>query len=54
MVFSVRELYESSAKVEFCNRLLNEFCPSLGEKSERMDSINFHLLRHLAWQVEFM
>ena len=54
LVFSVQEFYESSAKVEFCNRILNEFSPSLGEKSERMDSINFHLLRHLAWQVKFM
>ena len=34
------------------DKLLNEFCVSMNEKTEKMDSINFHLLRHLGWQVK--
>ena len=41
-VFSVRDLYGSSANVEFCNLLLNEFYLSVGVSSEKKGSNNFH------------
>ena len=52
LVFAVRELYESSKNTEIADKLLSEFCVSMNEKTEKMDSINFHLLRHLGWQVK--
>ena len=51
LVFAVRELYDSSKNAELCETLLDEFLLSMAEKCSRMESINFHLLRHLSWQV---
>ena len=52
LVFSIRELYESSKNADFCERLLSEFCVSMAEKTNKMESINFHILRHLGWQAK--
>ena len=51
LVFAIRELYDSSKNAELCETLIDEFCLSMAEKCSRMESINFHLLRHLSWQV---
>ena len=52
LVFSIRELFESSRNADFCHQLLCEFCVSMAEKTNKMDTINFHLLRHLGWQTK--
>ena len=52
LVFSIRELFESSRNADFCDQLLCEFCVSMAEKTNKMDTINFHLLRHLGWQTK--
>ena len=49
LVFSIRELFESSNNATLCDQLLNEFCLSMADKTNKMESINFHLLRHLGW-----
>ena len=36
----------------FADKLLNEFCISMQEKTNKMVSINFQLLIHLGWQVK--
>ena len=55
LVFSLRSMYESEAEAEFCGYLLEAFCynMSLRYPLKKFDSINFHLLRHLAWQCKF-
>ena len=52
LVFATRSLFDTIANADFCDRLLNEFCRSMAEKTEKMESINFHLLRHLGWQAK--
>ena len=52
LVFSIRELFESSDNADLCDQLLNEFCLSMADKTNKMESINFHLLRHLGWQAK--
>ena len=51
-VFAVRLLNEKSDEIKLCNELLNKFCSSMSEKTGAFESINFHLLRHLAWQAK--
>ena len=46
LVFSIRELFESSNNANLCDQLLIEFCLSMADKTKKK-SINFHLLRHL-------
>ena len=55
LVFSLRSMYESDADAEFCGYLLEAFCynMSLRYPLKKFESINFHLLRHLAWQCTF-
>ena len=53
LVFALRELYESNENTELADKLLNKFCVSVNEKTEKkMDFNNFRLLRHLGWQVK--
>ena len=52
LVFSIRELFESSNNANLCDQLLNEFCLSMADKTNKMESINFPLLRHLGWQAK--
>ena len=52
LVFATRQLFDTVELSDFCDTLLNQFCRSMADKTERMESINFHLLRHLAWQVK--
>ena len=52
LVFATRLLYDSKHHTKECDILLNKFCRSMSDKTEKMDTINFHLLRHLSWQVE--
>ena len=52
LVFATRSLFNTIANADFSDRLLNEFCRSMAEKTEKMESINFHLLRHLGWQAK--
>ena len=54
LLFLVRELYESSANVEYCNLLMNEFCLSGADRSERINSFIYYLLRQLACPVKLM
>ena len=54
LVFSLRSLYETSEHSALCGILLEAFCRNLHFKypGRNFESINFHLLRHLAWQCE--
>ena len=52
LVYALHLLFESKQNTVFADKLLNEFCISMQEKTNKMDSINFHLLRHLGWQVK--
>ena len=52
LVFATRSLFDTIANADFWDRLLNEFCRSMAEKTEKMESINFHLLRHLGWHAK--
>ena len=54
LLFAVRSLYESTADAKFFGLLLEVFCKNMHFKfPERFfDSINFHLLRHLALHFE--
>ena len=52
LVFVFRELFESNENAYFCDNLLSEFCISMLEKTNNMDSISFHLIRHLRWQTK--
>ena len=52
LVFSIRELFESSNNANLCDQLLNEFYLSMADKTNKIESINFHLLRHLGWQAK--
>ena len=52
LVFATRLLYDNNQHTKECDILLNKFCRSMRDKTEKMDTINFHLLRHLSWQVE--
>ena len=52
LVFAVRVLYDRAEEFKLCDELLNEFCLSMSEKTGKFESINFHLLRHLAWQAK--
>ena len=48
-------MYEIDADAEFCGYLLEAFCYNMSIRYplKKFDSINFHLLRHLAWQCKF-
>ena len=52
LVYALRLLFERKQNTVFADRLLNEFYISMQEKTNKMDSFNFHLLRHLGWQVK--
>ena len=52
LVFSIQELFESSDNANLCDQLFNEFCMSMVGKNNKMESINFHLLRHLGWRAK--
>ena len=52
IVFATRLLFDTSEHADFCDTLLNDFCRSMADKTEKMVTINFHLLRHLSWQVK--
>ncbi len=54
LVFATRQLYESCNKADVCGFLLERFCSSVVRKlkDKKFSGINFHSLRHLAWQVE--
>ena len=51
LVFALRTIFDCSENSEIADELLCEFCVSMHEKTNKMDSINFHLLRHLGWQA---
>ena len=48
LVFATRLLYDNKQHTKECDILLNKFCRSMSDKTEKMDTINFHLLRHLS------
>ena len=52
LVFATRQLFDTVVLSNFGDTLLNQFCRSMADKTERMESINFYLLRHLAWQIK--
>ena len=52
LVFATRLLYDNNQHTKECDILLNKFCRSMSDKTEKMITINFHLPRHLSWQVE--
>ena len=54
LVFALRSMYETDQNAKMCGNLLEAFCLSMSKKYplKSFDSINFHLLRHLAWQVK--
>ena len=54
LVFALRALYDSNKNAKFCALLLEVFCRNTSFKfpGRSFESINFHLLRHLAWQCE--
>ena len=52
LVFAPHELFESNENANFCDKMLSEFSISKSEKSNKMELINFHLLRHLGWQAK--
>ena len=52
LVFAIRILYDRVEKLKLPDELLNEFCLSMSEKTGKFESINFRLLRHLAWQAK--
>ena len=52
LVFASRQLFDTTELSDFCDTLLNQFCRSKADKRERIESISFHLLGHLAWQVK--
>ena len=47
LIYALRSLYESCDEAAQC-----EFRLSMNEKYNQFESINFHLLRHLAWQAQ--
>ena len=54
LVFSLRSLYENTSNANLCGHLLEAFCYNMSFRYplKKFDSINFHLLRHLAWQCK--
>ena len=54
LVFSLRSLYENTSSANLCGHLLEAFCYNMSFRYllKKFDSINFHLLRHLAWQCK--
>ena len=52
IVFCLRCMYESSAHDKLFAKIIKTFCVSISEKSQRFESINFHLLPHLQWQIK--
>ena len=45
-------MYESVSQASLCGHLLEAFCCNMSFRYplKKIDSINYHLLRHLAWQ----
>ena len=52
LVFATRILYHTNQHSKECDILLNKFCRSMSDKTEKKDTINVHLVRHLSRQVE--
>ena len=55
LIFALRSMYESVDEARLCGYLLEAFCYNMSIRYplKKFDSINFHLLRHLAWQCKF-
>ena len=55
LIFELRSMYEIVDEAKFCSYLLEVFCCNMSIRYplKKFDSINFHLLRHLAWQCKF-
>ena len=51
-VFAIRQLFDTTELSNFCDTLLSQFCRSMADKTDRIESINFHLLRQLVWQLK--
>ena len=54
LIFALRSMYESVDEAKLCGYLLEVFCYNMSIRYplKKFDSINFHLLRHLAWQCK--
>ena len=52
LAFSLRSMYESVSNANICGHLLEAFCYNMSFRYplKKFDSINFYLLRHIAWQ----
>ena len=52
LAFSLRSMYESVSQASLCGHILEAFCYNMSFRYplKKYDSINYHFLRHLAWQ----